>query len=233
MKKICISVVLLLTLTLLFPIIASAQFETEELSEKEKRNFHLEIKQLSSEPLELPLQKFAVSEGGKIALGFNNSSSECVSVYDSEGVFLYGLTFDIDGTFGVGFDEENLSIYLVRSNIAITVDSNGEILNALKIKNTLTNNRYWNNEVNKTKCEINGKKYIMDSRIAFLGVFSFSYSRFRVISGDTELVVYDSTSNQWIRAVIVCTIIFLAITVAIILIVRVLKKSLSESKASQ
>ena len=72
------------------------------------------------------ISSFDVSESGKIALCFDGGThGEHISVYDSDGSFSYSVYYDFHGsseTFWIG---EEAAVYVVRSDIAVTVNENG------------------------------------------------------------------------------------------------------------
>ncbi len=67
-----------------------------------------------------------------VAIGCGNSESQTVCIYTNDGVFKYGYSFKCSGSFGIEFDKSVLNIYLVRSDVAIAVNSVGEVESVLK-----------------------------------------------------------------------------------------------------
>ena len=100
-------------------------FSTELLPEDNMNTLlkNVNISMLADEPPKKTIECFAVNEDGLIAIGCNSSENKVVCIYTSDGVFQYGYSFKCSGNFGIEFDKSVLNIYLVRSDIAIAVNS--------------------------------------------------------------------------------------------------------------
>jgi len=174
-------------------------FLTDNLSEKEMNTVlsNVKISLLKEEPKNRAIRCFDVSENGSIALGFGDSVKRKIGVYSSNGDFEYGFEFNSYGTYGVEWDEDNLIIYLVRSDIAITVDSMGQVVDVLKIKDTHENNSYWHNSVFSTKRIIGKAQYILRNDMGILNVFiPSSYSQLVLEQNGTKTILYDVNVTQ-------------------------------------
>lgn len=80
---------------------------------------------LADEPPQKAIKCFSVNEEGLIAIGCGNSENKTVCIYTNDGVFKYGYSFKCSGSFGIELDKSVLNIYLVRSDVAIAVNSTG------------------------------------------------------------------------------------------------------------
>ena len=109
-----------------------------KMSSDEQKNTisHLRIEQTDKELRNNALLCFDVSNNGYVAIGSESLPKKNISVYDEKGSFIYGYNFKSDGSFGVGWKNDFLVIYLVRENAAITINNNGDVLLCEEIKDT-------------------------------------------------------------------------------------------------
>lgn len=189
-------------------------FSTERMSE-EAVNTVLEsinLSMLTDEPPRRPIKCFAVNEEGTIAVGSSRDNNRTVCIYNSDGVFQYGYSFENYGSFGIELDKNVLNIYLVRSDIAISVNSAGEIEDVLKISNTSENNTYWNQHVFSRRRKVGDAEYVIKNDTGILNAFDSSYSQLVVIDKNgEERMIYDVSADKianMIVAVVVGAIIF-------------------------
>lgn len=172
---------------------------------------------LSDEPSKAAIKCFAVDEDGSVAIGSNNSENRIVCVYSSKGEFQYGFRFKCSGSFGVGLSQNTLSIYLVRSDIAISISPEGKVNEILKIEDTLENNDYWNNHVFSNKKVVSDAEYILENSAGVFDVFASSYSQLIVTdeSGITS-IIYDSNEAQLSHIIIIGGFILVFTCIAVI-----------------
>lgn len=155
----------------------ASEFDTENMSSEAQKSF------LSSVPIkriyrdrevvtnDLPIKCFDVSESELIALGFQRTSGDStVCIYNSKGYFQYGYSFEISGTFGLEWEDENLCICFVRSDIRMVLNKDGKCLEMKEIKNTIENNKYWNYVINATEKHTKDTTYQIRND---WGIFSF------------------------------------------------------------
>lgn len=163
-----------------------AYFTTEPLSEAEVQE-HLstyDFVALSSEVESTGIDCFDVGENGWVALGF--SSPDVICVYNQAGTFLYGYTFNCDGSFGVEIKGESLIVYITRGDVAVTLDRTGECLGVVGIPDTRHNNTKWNEVLHCTKRVVNGRIYELE-KDWFL---STEYSKLVVSDGEGETHIF-------------------------------------------
>lgn len=143
---------------------------------------------------------FDISDKGLIAIGLNTSPKK-INVYNSEGVFQYGYVFSCAGSFGVQWNNDTLQIYLVRSDLVLSVDSRGQCIAVDK----LDNNRNWRKTVFSSQRMVNGKTYYLESD---MGILTSSYSRLVVTDnvGNTR-IIYDSIIEDPFFLIIVFVIL--------------------------
>ena len=225
MKLIRLFFTVLLLLVLIIPggVEASAAntgFSTEPLPEEDADTFlqNAKITMLTDEPQRKAIQCFSVNEQGLIAVGCSNLENKTVCIYTSDGDFLYGCSFACYGRFGVELDNRVLSIYFVRSSVAVSVDPAGEIERVLKIQNTSENNAYWHHSVFATRQKVGDTEYVLQNDMGLFNVFASSYSQLITIKNGEKSILYDVNATQCLKMAVafVGVLIFLCIAVAVI-----------------
>lgn len=197
-------------------------FDTELLPENDVNTLlkNLNVAVLTDEPPKKAIECFAVNEDGAIAIGCSNSENKTVCIYTNDGVFQYGYSFKCSGNFGIDLDKSVLNIYLVRSDVAIAVDSVGEVNSILKIQNTSENNSYWNNCVFSTRRKNADTEYSLENDMGIFNLFASSYSRLIATSKcGEERVIYDVNAAQFSNMAVVAggVIAFVCLVVAVVI----------------
>lgn len=227
MRRCCIVLLLLFLVLLQNPIEADAVntgFKTNPLPIEEKKAFvsNSNIQILYEEPDKKTILCFDVNSNGLIAIGQKTTGKKTICVYSTDGVFQYGYTFNCSGDFGIEWDEENLNVYFIRSDVLVSVNPSGAILGAFEVENTIDNNSYVNRFLNSTK-RTNGKaEYYIDNDLGILNLFAFSYSQVIVKDANgNENIIYDVGTMQFLN--IVLTIFFACISVFVIVVLIALQ----------
>lgn len=212
------SVVLVLLAFLAAAIPAQAAelgLATEPLSAEQEATVwsNIEITLLETPPRKFGIKNFDVSGEGLIAIGSENTVEKIIAVYDPEGTFLYGYTFENDGTFRLQWVGENIFIQLIRSDLGVTVDRTGQILSIVNISDTMENNSYINHVLEaKKRTRGDSVFYLKDGNDSF----DFSYSQLvRVDDDGSEHILYDVSTEQFIKG---NAALFLAALVAFIVL---------------
>lgn len=181
-------------------------FSTELLPEDDMHTLlkNVNISMFADEPPRRTIECFDVNEEGIIAIGSSNSENKTVCIYTVDGIFQYGYSFKDSGSFGIELDKNVLNIYLVRSDVAIAVNSIGEIESILKIQNTSANNSYWNNCVFSTRRKIGDTEYSLKNDMGILNLFASSYSQLITTNKyGEENIIYDVNADQFLNTVMV------------------------------
>lgn len=195
-------------------------FSVDDISESEKENIDIDISLVSEAPSDKSISRFDVNENGMIALGHKLSGmSNMISVYDSDGNFKYGYSFDSYGTFGVEWDGDYLNIYFVRSDLLVTVDCEANIIGIAKVQNTKENNDYGNYCLYGTERVVGDTKYTIRNRMGVLNFIKSSHSQLVKTSADgTEIILYDVNTIQLIKRLLIIFLMFALFGVAIYVI---------------
>lgn len=174
----------------------------------------------------MPIKCFDVNESGQIAIGSEKSADKIVAIYSSTGDFLYALSFEADGSFGVEWNGDCLNVYLVRASVLAQVDSQGKVLGVFAVKDTAENNSYWNNTVHSATRNAGGTEYKIDNNLGPLNYIQSSYSRLVATSADgNSTVLYDVGNSKAISSAFWLVIVIIFVTLAIISIIKQFKKN--------
>ena len=220
----CISFVLLIVIsTNAIEVNAmNTGFSTEELSEETKTTFvsSINVSPLSDEPEKKGVLCFAVNEQGMIAVGQNDSQCKEICVYTSQGEFLYGYTFNCNQSFCVEWDEQHVNIYFIRSDVIISLDSDGNILDIKAAQDTIDNNTYRNSLLYSTTRTVGDTTYLIRNDMGIFNWIATSYSQIITIDATgTESIIYDVNSMQLTKTIVtislICVFVFVAVAVVI------------------
>ncbi len=195
-------------------------FSTEELSEETKTSFvsNINISPLKAEPVKRGVLCFDVNEQGMIAVGQKGSQGKEICVYTPQGEFLYGYAFNCSQSFGVEWDKQHINIYFVRSDVIISLDSDGNILDIKASQDTIDNNTYRNSLLYSTNRTVGDTTYLIRNDMGMFNWLASSYSQIITIDAmGTECIIYDVNSMQLANMIvtisIVCVFVFVAIAV--------------------
>ena len=212
-----ISKYLILSLALLSVLFANpikvnavnTEFDTNDFPTEQKDSFisNVNLSTISKEPAPKTIFCFDVNNDHLIAVGQHALNKKMVSVYTSDGTFQYGYIFNCSGSFGLEWDNENLNIYFVRSDLILSVTPSGEIVDVLEIQDTQSNNEYSNELLYSTKRKIGNTEYSIESDIgAFLDFFAPSYSQIVITNENGERsIIYDVNDEQFFNMVLIIT----------------------------
>lgn len=200
-------------------------FTTENMSPKEQKLFlsNMKITLLDTDVKSESMSCFDVSDEGLVALGFINNT---ICVYNHNGDFKYGYSFDCSGSFGVEWDDENLLVYFVRSDIAVLLDNSATCLEIKEISNSIQNNTYWNHTVFAEKRLIGKDKFEIKNDLGILNIFTTSYSKLvKTNENGIETVIYDISNHYRLKVLLMLFGIILFIIIVVCVIIKQIKKT--------
>lgn len=204
-------------------------FSTQEMNADDEQMFlsNIDLSVVKEKPEITSMLCFDVNNNGLIAIGSRGATKQYVSVFSSDGVFMYGYTFYCSGSFGVAWDNNNIIIYFVRSDVAALFDQTGTNLELKKIEDTIDNNSYWNHSVFSTRRNSENCEYILQNNFGLLNVFSTSYSQLvKIDPQGAKTTVVDVSQTGKTKAVV-----FLIITLAfIVMVALIIKRQLLKGK---
>ncbi len=207
-------------------------FSTEDLSEETKTTFvsNINISSLKAKPEKRGILCFDVNEQGMIAVGQKGAQGKEVCVYTSQGEFLYGYAFNCNQSFGVEWDEQHVNIYFVRSDVIISLDSDGNILDIKAVQDTIDNNTYRNSLLYSTTRLVGDNTYLIRNDMGIFNWIASSYSQIITIDAmGTECIIYDVNSMQLANMIvttgIVCVFVFVAMAVIVWQFIKLWRKA--------
>lgn len=202
-------------------------FTISQLTEEEKSNIipNIDISPIES-PIEIesakrPIECFDVNESEMIAIGQSKGEQKAVCIYSQDGSFLYGYTFDDSSAFGIEWDGNNINIYFVRSDLIVTVDRDGNILEIARVEDTFENNSYRNFLLHSAERNTDHARYYIRNDMGMLNLFAFSHSQLVMEGPDgEETIIYDVNTEQLVRTLIVSIVVVASFTAAIVIPVK-------------
>ena len=199
-------------------------FTVDEISESRKESCidSIKLTLVSEAPSGRSIVAFDVNEKGMIALGHDLPNlKKKISIYDSEGNFKYGYSFETHGSFDVEWDGDYLNIYFVRSDYLVTVDSDANIIDIVEVQNTRENQKYSMYYLGGTERVVGDTKYTIRSD---MGIFSFmqsSYSRLVKTSSDgAETILYDVNAILFAKRLIITIAVSILVGVSLYIIFK-------------
>lgn len=209
--------------TLINAFAMNTGFSVSEMSSEDKQTFlsNVKLSLISEEPKKDTFSCFDVNNMGLIALGYDTIDENYISVYDANGKFQYGYTFSCDGSFGVQWNDKNLMVYFVRSDVAASFDKNGTNVEIKNIDDTDVNNSYWHNTVFSTEKNIDTNRYKIKNNMGLLNVLATDYSQLIKTDSDGNVtIIYDVSTAQLTKTVIIVTAVVLFVAFVIFSLVR-------------
>lgn len=175
---------------------------------------------------------FDVNEEGVIATGtWLENTKKYIRVFTEDNDFLYGFFFYTDGAFLLEWNDENLCIYLVRSDYYVTINSEGDILEVEEIELTKDNKNYINNVLEATEKTVGNKTYALKDGEGIHTIFTATYSRLHIMENGVENVIIlnenpidSSEIGPWIFIVLYAWIFVATIILCISRIINKIRK---------
>lgn len=192
-------------------------FSTQAYNKTIKTSFDF----LKKEPPQKPIECFSVSEDNKIAIGASSNENRYVSIYDENGNYLYGYSFNDEGTFGVEWEQSELLIILVRCGLIVKINHKGNIVRIDQIENTVDNSIYLHNNVFAKSKIVNGNKYELNNDMGILNIFASKYSTLAKTNLDgVQTVIYDVHNDYLILLLvsIIGAVLFITIAITVLIV---------------
>ena len=197
------------------------------ISENDKQALleNINFAYISKEPDKRAIKCFDVHLNGDIAIGSSKSTEKAVCVYSSQGLFKYGYRFNCSGDFGVEFDGENLTVWFLRSSIAITVTPTRKIIAVREFENNTAYSAYWRDDLRSKTRKVDEKIYSVSNDMGFLNIFAASYSQLTLIDENGEIhILYDVNEDQFAVALLRFALIAILVIFWLIFISYALKQ---------
>ena len=229
-------VLLLLPLFVVMQIEVSAVnsgFSTAALSDVDINTVlkNVNISAVSEELQKRAVECFDVNENGLIAVGCGDSEIKTVGIYTSDGAFQYGYSFKCNGSFGVELADDLLNIYIVRSDVGISVNRDGSVVSVFKIQNTAENDLYLRENIFSVVKKCGDTEYVVKNPNGLSLLFGSSYSQLVAVnkSGESD-IIYSVDSSQIYGRIALVAGIALFVCVVAVYVVRLLLNSHRKNK---
>ncbi|SEW32783.1 hypothetical protein [[Clostridium] fimetarium] len=225
------------TITLLFFVFAlgsglktsamTTGFTTESMNSEKQKLFksNINIISLHSYVKTNPIVCFDVNNDGLIALGFDDDSHKTICVYNPDGEFIYGYSFESSGSFGVEWDGGNILIYFVRSDVAALFNSSATCLELKMISNSTENNTYWNHTVFEKKRIVGKNEYEIKNDLGILNIVLPSYSQLiKTDENGIKTMLYNVNDSYGAKILVILVGIIIFIIIVVVGIIKEFKK---------
>ena len=196
-------------------------FQTESITNDNQETFtsYANFSLILEEPVKSGITCFDVNEKEILAVGQGSGEAKTVCIYSSDGIFMYGYTFQCTGNFAVEWDNDKLNIYFVRSDIIASLTEDGTIVDVKRVQDTIPNNSYRNDLLYTTRQVVGGNTYLIKNDMGILNVIATSYSQVvRIHSNGTTKIIYDINSTQLANTWTVLIVVFIFACSAIAII---------------
>ena len=175
----------------------------------------IEIQMLDEEPEKSPITNFDISDDLKLVVSSQSFLTNQIVVYNYEGDFLYGFSFEYDGKIGVEWkDNDRLTVYLIKSGKSITLDKNG-VIEEVEIYDVKDYNDHFNHYVFSSKKQVGNTIYETEKS----GSSAIYYSHNEIVrtdeAGNQEIIYRANSLSVWWK-------IFLGIGLSIFVVVVVI-----------
>lgn len=186
-------------------------FTTREAPLEKAENFRkaVDLKVVNEIDQNSEIICFDINEDGLVAIGLDgNFDRKEVGIYSSEGVFLYGYSFNSSGTYGLEWDKENIVLSFRRGDIAGVFNKAGECLEVRYIIYNEENTSYWEEIYNKDEIKYGEDRFILENSPSPFR----QYIVLKKISGQTqdEKVIYNATLLPFLRDFVILFIALIA-----------------------
>jgi len=221
-KFILYTIILIILLGFLPSQAAESGFSTEPLPEEKKEKVlnNINVTLITDEPKDLGICCFDVNEDEMIAIGFEDSNDKYVSVYSSKGEFCYGYKFSSSGSFGVEWVQQCLNIYLVRSDILLSLDENAGIIEINKVENTTENSIYYRKVINASTKSVGDKTFKSENDFGIFNIFTVYDSKLTAYDADsTASVIYDAGNEIIKRTIVICVTAFIIFLIIVLIVI--------------
>jgi hypothetical protein len=212
MKKMLAFAVILMLLVL--------QSVTAYANQSEENNLNIiDLVSINEAPAQTPINCFDVNENHNIVIATESSFYKKILVYNSVGEFLYGYNFEYNGGVAVEWAEnDDLKIYLLKSNLVLLVNKSGEIRNKSNFGESYADNSYLNSEIYSSEKTIGDTVYKYKNSIPLINTRN---NRLLIaVSSDGERVIYDATGELVVDIVLFCIIAVALVIIAVTVIIK-------------
>lgn len=193
------------------PVYAEAGFEMSEISADDlSQSFIESIEKSDKEIMGENLRNFDVSSEGNTIVCLKNKG---INIYDSNLVFKYSISYNVDGSSIAFWINENPAIYLDRGDLIVVFSNEGEILKVYNATNTVENGKLYRHIIDADK-ENEAFMYSMTFSSKVQKFYCSDYTKFirkEKSTGTTEIIYENTDANS--KALLMVIVVMLVIAV--------------------
>lgn len=188
-------------------------FVTNPLTDEEQATFieNSPVKKIDSMDWTNPIHFFDVNEDEMILVIFSRSSEYAVCVYNSDFEFQYGFSFEAYGTVACEWSGDDIMVYFVRGDIYAKLDQNGQWVEINKVPYSYENDKLKNSNLyGKREIIVNDTTYKIQNDMGILNYVQDQHSFSKLVKidkNDNATILYDVSTEQTIRTIMVLIII--------------------------
>ena len=215
-------------LILFFQLLSPAGYTEERISKDQADavTSRLKLTVTEKEPAKEGILCFDVDEDDRIALGTKSHGRNWISIYDSDMVFQYAISFHSEGSFLVFLEEDHIWLFLIRGNLCIEIDHTGQPVGVWQLEDyhssiapLLETGRAYRREVNDNVYELRNESRVLN--------LTGKYSLLVMLSAKgEECILYDVSETMRLRFLFsfILFLFLLALTGGVVMYHREKKK---------
>ena len=210
----------------------NTDFAVEEMSEKDINTFtsNIGITVTDKEPDKKAIECFDVNDNGMVVIGVKDIYGTEVCVYSPQGDFLYGYGLETQQSIGVEWGGRYVNIAFVRSDVIVSVDVDGIIVDVKRIQDTVENNSLWMYLRYSTERSVGDTKYLIRNNFGVLNCLATSHSQLVIANSvGEESIIYDVNSVQLAKMITSIILVIGFVSIAIVSIVRLFYRAKSKN----
>lgn len=203
---VCCVLFLAVLSTMLFAAAAKLELTPRDAEGAQRFVESVPITLLTKEPRKHAINYFDVRDDGWFLLCFNSPSGSWASVYSADGVFQYGFSVFLPGTLAAEWDGTDVRLLFVREDVAVSVNSHGEVLSVSDYLLRGENSSYWRDEVAKKSQKVNGCVYFRHNGLGFLDQGITGHLRLKCRDAGGNVTVLYSAGGGFVLKVLLFTL---------------------------
>ena len=188
-------------LILFFQLLSPAGHYGELISEDQADavTSRLKLTVTEKEPAKEGILCFDVDEDERIALGTKSHGRNWISIYDSNMVFQYAISFRSEGSFLVFLEKDHIWLFLIRGNLCIEIDHTGQPVGVWQLEDYASSIAPLMEKGQVYSREVNGTVYKLRNELSILNLTG-KYSLLVMSSAEGgERILYDVSETMSLR----------------------------------
>lgn len=177
-------------------IYAETGFDMSEISVNDlSKSFIESIETSNKEIIGKNLRNFDISSEGNVIICLKNKG---INIYDSNLIFKYSISYNVDGSSIAFWINEKPAIYLDRGDLIVVFSNEGEILKVYNAANTVENGKLYR-QITDTNKEDEVFTYSMTFSSKAQKIYCSNYTKLirkEKSTGTTEIIYENTDANS-------------------------------------